>query len=72
MIFDGILGRERILLFLGPVYKVIMGSGDIFAIIIISAVTIFLIRRHVIKVKRFEGVEMNKKRVGKKRMQQLP
>ena len=66
MVFDGILGQERILLFLGPVYKGIMGSGDIFAAIIISAVTIFLIRRHIIKVKRFEGVEMNKKKGWKK------
>jgi heterodisulfide reductase subunit C len=66
MIIDGITGAERILLILGPIYKIIMGSGDIFAAIIITAVTIFLIRRHIIKVKRFDGVEMDKKKGWKK------
>ena len=61
MVFDGLLGTERLLAFLGPVYSLIVGSGDIFALIIIVMISLFLIRRHVLHIKRFSGVEMTKK-----------
>ena len=60
MILDGILGTERILAPLGAFYDFVTASGDIFALIIIVSCIAFLIRRHLIKVKRFSGIEMTK------------
>lgn len=61
MVLDGLSGHERILSFMGPVYDIIIASGDIFAIIIIVMISIFLFRRHVIHVKRLGGIEMTTK-----------
>jgi heterodisulfide reductase subunit C/nitrate reductase gamma subunit len=58
MVIDGLSGSERILSFLGIVYKIIMASGDIFALIIAIAIVIFLSRRLFLNVKRFSGIEM--------------
>jgi len=61
MIIDGLTGKERVLSFMGPVYSFITTSGDLFAAFIIFACFAFLIRRHVMRVKRFSGVEMTAK-----------
>ena len=61
MVIDGLVKTERILSFMGPVYSVITASGDLFAAFIIFACFAFLVRRHVMKVKRFSGVEMTPK-----------
>lgn len=61
MIIDGIFGTERILSFLGPVYDVIMASGDIFALVVAVAIIIFIIRRVFLNIRRFEGTEMKHK-----------
>ena len=58
MVIDGLAGSERALSFLGVVYKVIMASGDIFALIIAIAIVVFLFRRIFLNVKRFSGIEM--------------
>ena len=58
MVIDGLFGTERVLQKLGGFYKFIIGSGDIFAIIIGIAIIIFLGRRLFLHVKRFEGIEM--------------
>ena len=34
MVIDGLTGTEKVLKFLGPVYNVLMASGDIFALIV--------------------------------------
>ena len=60
MVIDGLTGSERVLLFLGPVYSVIMASGDIFALIVAISIIIFLSRRLFFHIKRFEGIEMKK------------
>ncbi len=60
MILDGLLNTERILSPLGSFYDFVTASGDIFALIIIISCIIFLIRRHIIKIKRFSGIEMTK------------
>ena len=57
MIIDGLAGTDRSLAFLGPVYDVITASGEIFAAIIIISVFLFLIRRYIIKPKRFSAPE---------------
>ena len=61
MVIDGLLGTERILGPLGLIYDFITASGDIFAAIIILSCFAFLVRRHIMKVKRFSGVEMTTK-----------
>lgn len=69
MVLDGIMGtvfdsnplNDRIISFLGPVYDVIIASGDIFAFIILVLVIAFLVRRLFLKIKRFTGPEMRHK-----------
>ena len=61
IVVDGILGKEKSLYFLGPLYNFIFATGDIFAFIIFIAIIIFLGRRFFLKIKRFTGVEMTHK-----------
>lgn len=60
IIIDGLFGTERIFGVLGPIYDVIMASGDVSAMLIFVLCIMFLVRRVIIKVKRFEGEEMTK------------
>lgn len=61
MVIDGLAGTEKALRFLGPVHSFIMASGDIFALLVALAIIIFLSRRLLGHIKRFEGVEMKKR-----------
>ncbi len=58
MIIDGLFGTERILSFMGPVYDVLMASGDVFGLIIAIAILAFLFRRLFMHIGRFYGPEM--------------
>jgi len=58
MVIDGLTGTGRVLIFLGPVYNIIMASGDIFALLVTISIIIFLSRRLFFHIKRFEGIEM--------------
>ena len=58
MVIDGVGGKEKSLHGLGFIYDLFMLSGDVFAPVIALAVIIFLIRRNILHVKRFEGIEM--------------
>jgi len=58
MVIDGVSGTEKALAFLGVFYNIIMGSGDVFALLIAIAILIFLGRRLFMHVKRFSGTEM--------------
>lgn len=60
MVIDGLTGTERVLKSLGPVYDVIMASGDIFALLVAICIIIFLSRRIFFHIRRFEGIEMKK------------
>jgi len=60
MVIDGLTGTERVLQFFGPVYDIIIASGDIFALLVAIAIIIFLSRRLFFHIKRFEGIEMKK------------
>ncbi len=62
MVVDGIAGSERIFRVLGVVYDVIIGAGDVFALIIAVAIVVFLVRRLFLHVKRFSGIEMDHKK----------
>lgn len=61
MVIDGLAGTERILGFLGVVYDIIFGFGDVFAFVIAVLVAAFLFRRIAMNIKRFNGVEMKHK-----------
>jgi heterodisulfide reductase subunit C len=53
IIIDGLFGTHRVFSFLGIVYDVLIGSFEILALLVLVAVIVFLIRRNVIKLKRF-------------------
>ena len=61
MVMDGVLGTDRVLAFLGPVYSAITATGEIFAIIIILSCFIFLGRRYLAPPARFLSKEMKPK-----------
>ncbi len=60
MVVDGLAGTEKAFGVLGWFYNLLMGFGDIFALLILIAMIIFLTRRLVLHVKRFSGIEMKK------------
>jgi heterodisulfide reductase subunit C/nitrate reductase gamma subunit len=58
MVLDGLTGTERALSSLGVVYSILIGSGDVFGLVVAIAIVIFLSRRLFFHVPRFEGIEM--------------
>ena len=58
ILIDGIFGTHRSLLFLGAIYPVLISIFEIFALLVILACVIFLIRRNVIRLRRFWNKEM--------------
>jgi heterodisulfide reductase subunit C len=60
MVIDGLTGTEKVLKSLGPIYNIIMGSGDIFAFLVTFSIIIFLFRRLFFHIRRFEGIEMKR------------
>lgn len=60
MVIDGLTGTDKVLKFLGPLYNVIMASGDIFGLLVAISIIIFLSRRLFFHIKRFEGIEMKR------------
>ena len=58
IVIDGLFGTHRIFSFLGPFYDFLIGSFEILAFLVLISVIIFLIRRNVIKIKRFMSSEM--------------
>lgn len=58
IMIDGIFGTHRVFSGLGGFYNFLIGSFEILAFTVLASCVIFLIRRHVLKIKRFRGVEM--------------
>ncbi|ACU02969.1 4Fe-4S dicluster domain-containing protein [Pedobacter heparinus] len=58
IMIDGIFGTHRIFGGLGTLYNILIGSFEFLALGVWLACAIFLIRRNVLKLKRFSGVEM--------------
>jgi heterodisulfide reductase subunit C len=58
IIIDGLFGTHRIFAPLGVAYDVLIGSFEILALLVIVAVTLFWLRRNVIRVQRFFRPEM--------------
>ncbi|WP_316814046.1 4Fe-4S dicluster domain-containing protein [Pedobacter heparinus] len=58
IMIDGIFGTHRVFGGLGTLYNILIGSFEFLALGVWLACAIFLIRRNVLKLKRFSGVEM--------------
>lgn len=58
IMIDGLFGTHRIFHGLGGLYNFLIGSFEILALSVWLSCAIFLIRRNVLKIKRFRGVEM--------------
>ncbi|MBL7868760.1 MAG: (Fe-S)-binding protein [Flavobacterium lindanitolerans] len=53
IIIDGLFGTHRVFAFMGTAYNVLIGAFEILAILVLVAVITFLVRRNIIKLKRF-------------------
>ncbi len=69
MLLDGILGvafddnllNDRVLAAISVIFVFIGAFADVFAYLVLAFIIVFLIRRKILHVKRFEGVEMRHK-----------
>ena len=61
MVIDGLSGTEKALKSLGFFHNILMAAGDVFAVIVAISVIVFLFRRLVMNIPRFEGIEMKKR-----------
>lgn len=60
ILIDGLAGTHRVFASLGSFYDFLIGSFEILAVLVWVACAIFLIRRNVLKIKRFWSKEMTK------------
>jgi len=58
IVIDGIFGTHRVFSFLGSFYNFLIGSFEVFAVLVIVSCVAFLLRRNVLKLKRFWQKEM--------------
>jgi heterodisulfide reductase subunit C len=58
IMIDGIFGTHRVFGGLGALYNGLIASFEVFAFLVWASCIIFLIRRNVMKLKRFQGIEM--------------
>lgn len=58
IIIDGLFGTHRVFSSIGMLYGVLIGSFEILAILVFIAVTLFWLRRNILKLKRFWSKEM--------------
>ena len=58
IVIDGAFGTHRVFAGLGGFYNFLIGSFELLAAGVWLACVIFLIRRNIVKIKRFSGVEM--------------
>jgi Fe-S oxidoreductase/nitrate reductase gamma subunit len=58
MTVDGLFASHKAFKQAGLLYDIIMATGDVFALIVLAAVIVFLIRRVFLHVRRFSGIEM--------------
>ncbi len=60
IVIDGLFGTHRVFAApLGGVYNFLIGTFEILALLVIVSCVVFLIRRNVLKLRRFSGKEMS-------------
>lgn len=58
IVLDGIFGVHRMFSFLGGFYHALIASFEVLALLVLVSCVIFLIRRNILRLKRFSGIEM--------------
>jgi heterodisulfide reductase subunit C len=58
ILIDGVFGTHRVLSPLGSLYNVLIGSFEVLAFLVLFGCLVFLIRRNVIRIKRFRMREI--------------
>ena len=58
IVLDGLLGTHRLFGFMGRFYTIVIGTFEVLAGLVLIAVTIFWLRRNVLKINRFRSEEM--------------
>lgn len=58
IIIDGLLGTHRVFSSIGSLYGFLIGSFEIFAVLVLISVTVFWLRRMVLRIPRFWNKEM--------------
>ncbi|PWS26519.1 Fe-S oxidoreductase [Pedobacter yonginense] len=58
IMIDGLFGTHRVFNGLGGLYNFLIGSFEVLALTVLLSCVVFLIRRNVLKLKRFRGTEM--------------
>ena len=58
IVIDGLTGTHRVFAFMGAFYSFLIGSFEILAFLVLLACVLFMIRRNVLKIKRFVMQEM--------------
>ena len=58
IVIDGITGKHRVFAFMGGFYKFLISAFEGLALLVLVSCLIFLIRRNVLRLKRFFGKEM--------------
>ena len=58
IVIDGVFGTHRVFAGLGSFYNFLIGSFELLAAGVWLACAVFLIRRNIVKIRRFSGVEM--------------
>ena len=58
ILIDGIWGSHRLFSFAGPLYPILISIFELFALSVVLACIVFLIRRNILRVKRFWNKEM--------------
>ena len=59
IVIDGLFGTHRIFAFLGGFYDFLIGSFEILAFLVLVSCILFLIRRNIVRIKRFVMKEMD-------------
>ena len=60
IVLDGLFGTHRLFAFIGPLYNALIWTFEWLAILVLVGCVIFLIRRNVLRIKRFWSKEMVK------------
>lgn len=58
MVIDGLSGQERVFSHWPVFYHIVIFSGDIFSVLVLVSILAFLVRRTLMKIRRFYGIEM--------------
>ncbi len=58
IIIDGLFGTHRVLSFFGPLYNLAIGFFEILAFMVLAACAIFLVRRYILKLGRFNHIDL--------------